>query len=110
MLSSRSVKCSSDTLRASLTLRRSPLPPTPHPRLLTGIYLHIRTPPCYLSTQATAPSALPYQPDPAPLTFRSPVALLSYHPTPTHDSSAPMVPVSGGCCTGAVGRRGVCGW
>jgi hypothetical protein len=71
MLSSRSVNCSSDTLRASLTLRRSPLPPTPHPQLLTGIYLHIRTRPCYLSTQATAPSALPYQPDPAPLTFPS---------------------------------------
>jgi hypothetical protein len=64
MLSSRSVKCSSDTLRASLTLRRSPLPPTPHPRLLTGIYLHIRTPSPYLSTQATPPSRLPCQPDP----------------------------------------------
>jgi hypothetical protein len=41
----------------------------------------------HLSTQATAPSVLPYQPDPAPLTFRSPIALSSYHPNPIHTTA-----------------------
>jgi hypothetical protein len=68
-------------------------------KLLTGIYLHIRTPPCYFSTQATAPSALPHQPDPAPLTFRSPIALLSYHPNPIHESSAPRRRLAAGGAT-----------
>jgi hypothetical protein len=35
------------------------------------------------------PPALPHLHNPAHLTFRSPIALSSYHPTPTHESSAP---------------------
>jgi hypothetical protein len=107
MLSSRSVNCSSDTLRASLTLRRSPLPPTPHPRLLTG-----STCTYALHHATSAPKEQPHPQSltsltPHPSPFRSPVALLSYHPNPTHDSGAPM-----GACgeRGAVERRasGVC--
>ncbi len=37
----------------------------------TAFHLHVCTSPCYLSTQGTAPSALPYQPDPAHLSFPS---------------------------------------
>jgi hypothetical protein len=77
-----------------------------HPKLLTGIYLHIRTPPCYLYTQATFPSALPHQPDPAHLTFRRPVALPSYPPNPTHDSSAPRRQLDGGVAPAADCRGG----
>jgi hypothetical protein len=42
------------------------------------------------------PAALPHQPDPAHLAFLSPIALHSYHPNPTHDSSAPRRGVEGG--------------
>jgi hypothetical protein len=37
----------------------------------------------------TLSSAFPHRLDPAHLTFRSPIAHPSYHPTPTHESSAP---------------------
>jgi hypothetical protein len=36
---------------------------------------------------STSPSTLPYQPNPAPPPFRSPIALPSYHPNPTHTTA-----------------------
>jgi hypothetical protein len=41
-----------------------------------------------------------------PLPFRSPVALPSYHPNPTHDSSAPRRQLDGGVAPAADGRGG----
>jgi hypothetical protein len=76
-----------------------PLPPRapfrfPHPRisLNTALYLHICPYQCHSSTLP----ALPHQSDPAHLTFRSPIALSSYHPNPTHESSAPRRQLDGG--------------
>jgi hypothetical protein len=44
-------------------------------RSFTAIYQHKHTPTSYVSTLPTPSSALPDQPDPARLTFRSPIAL-----------------------------------
>src|SRR5687768_8649993 len=83
------VKCSPHALQASLIPRRSSPPPAAHPTFVAPIYQHKRTSTSYLSTSPTPSSALPYQADPAHRIFRSPIALSSYHPNPTHDSSAP---------------------
>jgi hypothetical protein len=58
-----------------------------HPRisLNTALYLHIFPQPMLLQH----PPALPHQPNPAPLSFRSPIALPPYHPNTTHESTAP---------------------
>jgi hypothetical protein len=58
-----------------------------------------------LSASLPPPSALPCQSDPAHLTFRSPVALHSYPPTPTHDSSAPRRRLDGGVSPSTVWSR-----
>jgi hypothetical protein len=71
MLSSRPVKCSPDALQASLIPRRSSPPPAAH---LPASPLSTSTnalPTSYLGTLSTPSSALPHQPDPAPLTFPS---------------------------------------
>jgi hypothetical protein len=52
------------------------------------------TPPSTCTSTTTNATSGPQQhshtnPTPAHLTFRSPIALSSYHPNPTHDSSAP---------------------
>jgi hypothetical protein len=64
----------------------------------------------YTSPCSSAPpyhlSALPCQSDPARLTFRSPIALSSYPPTPTHESSAPRRQLDGGVPPAANGRGG----
>jgi hypothetical protein len=56
---------------------------TSHPRRLPPARMHFTTP------TSAFPLALPHQPDSAPLPFRCPIALSSYHPNPTHESSAP---------------------
>jgi hypothetical protein len=56
---------------------------TSHPHRLPPARMHFTTP------TSASPLALPHQPDSAPLPFRCPIALPSYHPNPTHDSSAP---------------------
>jgi hypothetical protein len=89
VLSSRPVKCSPDALQASLIPRRSSPPPAAHPTFVAPIYQHKRTSTSYLSTSPTPSSALPYQADPAHRIFRRPIALLSYPPNPTHESTAP---------------------
>jgi hypothetical protein len=82
------VKCSHAALRASVMPRRSSPPPAAHQssdrRLPAQTHSNV-----YLSTLPIPSSAFPHQPDPAHRTFRSAIALLSYPPTPTHESSAP---------------------
>src|SRR5512132_1977219 len=78
----------------------SPLPDlTSHPHRLPPARMHITTP-----TSASHQRSLT-SPTPHTSPFRCPIALPSYHPNPTHDSSAPRRQLDGGVAP-AADRRG----
>ena len=84
MLSLRSVKCSLHAPRSRSHQRH-------HSAFRAS---HLAQPPSTCTSahnqcDSSTSAALPHQPDPAPLSFRRPVVLPSYHPNPAHDSSAP---------------------
>jgi hypothetical protein len=84
VLSLRSVKCSL-CAHVPATVRGH------HSAFRTSQLAQHRPLPAYLpTTNATpAPTSTPAPIQPPHRIFRSPVALLSYHPNPTHDSGAP---------------------
>jgi hypothetical protein len=67
--------------------------------LFTVIYLRIRTATMLLHTFGIASPTRPVHTSP----FRSPIALPSYHPNPTHDSSAPRRGLADGATEQAPG-------
>jgi hypothetical protein len=86
------VKCSSTVQLCFPDAPRDPL--TPHqsfPRLRPSRLALNHHLAAHLPTTILVSTSIstPYQPDPAHLTFRSPIALHSYHPNPTHESTAP---------------------
>jgi hypothetical protein len=110
------VNCSLCVQLSALFTRRDPAPtegtiPLPAPRisLNTALYLHICPQPMLLQHhQHSHTNRTPHT-----VPFRSPVALSSYHPNPTHDSSAPRRGLAGAATEqapgGAVDSRALAG-